>query len=104
VTYKLFRHPQVAQDLLDIVTLIADYAGNAAAVDKLNQIEAAVSGLAENPHIGSLRNEIYPNLRAIPVAKKGVMTFIIDEEEKAVFIVSITYAGADWFKRIDDRT
>ncbi len=59
--------------------------------------------LSETPHIGSLRNNIYPGLRVIPTARKGVITFVADDEEEMVFIVSITYAGADWTRRVPER-
>jgi toxin ParE1/3/4 len=102
--YKIFRHPNVELDLLDIVDLIAEYAGSTIAAQKLDQIEASVQKLAQTPHVGSLRHEIYPDLRAIPTARKGVIAFVVDDEAQVVFIVSITYAGADWITRSQNRT
>jgi plasmid stabilization system protein ParE len=52
------------------------------------------------PPVGTLHHDIYPNLRAIPVARKGVITFVVDDAELSVFIVSITYADADWLGRV----
>ena len=102
--YNIFRHPEVEGDLLAIVDLLVEFAGIEVATRKLDDIERTVLNLSETPHIGSLRNEIYPDLRAIPAAQKGVITFVVDDEEQAVFIVSITYAGADWIQRIHRRT
>ena len=101
--YHLLLHPDIEQDLIDIANLIADFAGNQVAERKLTEIEERLIKLAETPHIGSIRDDIYPGLRVIPVAKKGVVTFIVNDELKTVQIVSITYAGADWFARINDR-
>lgn len=101
--YRLFRHPDVAGDLRAIADFIADYAGPAVALRKLDEIEQSFRRLGNNPHIGSIRNEIYPGLRAIPTARKGVIAFVVDDEAMAVYIVSITYAGADWFAIVANR-
>ncbi len=102
--YRLLRHPDVAHDLRAIENFIAEYAGPAIALRKLMEIEHTLHRIAENPHIGSIRDEIYPGLRAIPSARKGVITFVVNEELKAVHVVSITYAGAEWFATIERRT
>ena len=104
MTYRVFRHPDVAHDLHEIETLIADYAGPVIALEKLGAIEASLRHLADTPHTGSQRDHIYPGLRAIPTARKGVITFVVDDDLKAVFVVSITYAGADWYAAIEKRT
>ena len=77
--YKIIRHPDVDRDLRGIVDLIADYSGVETAFQKLEQIEATMKSLTKTPHQGSLRHEIYPNLRAIPTARKGVICFIVDD-------------------------
>ena len=97
--YRILRHPDVAMDLFDVVDLIADYAGSDIALRKLDEIEKTLRGLAQTPHIGSLRHDILPDLRAIPTARKGVVSFIVNDETKEVLIISITYAGADWISR-----
>lgn len=103
ITYKLLRHPDVVTDLFDIIDLIADYAGKETASHKLAEIEATIRGLGQTPHVGSLRHEIYPKLRAIPTAGKGVISFIVDDDTQEVLIVSVTYAGADWINRARHR-
>lgn len=103
MTYKIYRHPEVENDLFDIVDLIVEYAGVQIAINKLADIEASILSLVDTPHIGTIRDEIAPNLRAIPTARKGVITFTVDDDEKAVFIVSITYAGANWLSRMPSR-
>jgi plasmid stabilization system protein ParE len=103
VTYRILRHRDVAQDLLNIVDLIADYAGLDVAVRKLGEIEACLGRLADTPHIGSVRDEIAPGLRAIPAARKAVICFTVDDEAKEVLVMSITYAGADWYRAVGER-
>ncbi len=103
MSYRLYRHPDVEQDLFDIVDLIAHFAGPEIARRKLGEIEKTLHNLRQLPHAGSLRNDILPNLRAIPVARKGVITFFVDDEAQSVFVVSVTYAEADCLSRLLDR-
>lgn len=101
--FRIDYHPHVDDDLMDISTLIADFAGLEAANRKLEEIEEVVHNLEEFPHIGTLRHDIRPNLRAIPAAGKGVICFTVDDERRTVLIIAITYAGADWSRRVAER-
>lgn len=103
MAYRLLRHPAVAGDLLDIADLIGGYAGAEIAFNKLDETEQRLKALAETPHVGTVRDEIYPGLRVVPVARKGVITFVVDDAARAALIVSITYAGADWYKAVGER-
>lgn len=102
-TYKILRHPSVDADLLDILDLIAEYSGVEVALRKLDEIETTLQNLEHTPHNGTLRHEIYPNLRAIPTARKGVICFVVDDETRTVLIVAITYAGQEWVQRVVKR-
>ena len=102
--YRIVYHPEIRNDLLNISKLLTDYAGVIIAENKLAQIKAAIKGLSETPHIGSLRSEIAEGLRAIPSAGKGVITFTVDDSTKTVYLISITYAGADWMPAVSQRT
>ncbi|MDA9009463.1 type II toxin-antitoxin system RelE/ParE family toxin, partial [Alphaproteobacteria bacterium] len=73
--WSVILHPAVDQDIFDIVDLICEYAGTAVAEGKLAAIERSLIALAENPYVGSLRNEIHPSIRAVPTARKGVIAF-----------------------------
>ena len=107
MSYKILRHPLVEHDLRIIVRLIADHAGLGAgpeiALAKLQEIETAVRRLAQTPHIGSIRDEISPGLRAIPAGRKAVISFKVDDDARRVLILCITYGGADWIGRSVDR-
>jgi toxin ParE1/3/4 len=95
VTYRVVRHPRVARDLESIADLIADYAGVDVALRKLAEIEACLTRLADTPHVGSIRDEVAPGLRAIPAARKGVVCFVVDDAAREVRVISNTYAGAE---------
>ncbi|MEQ8294362.1 MAG: type II toxin-antitoxin system RelE/ParE family toxin [Roseovarius sp.] len=101
--YRLLRHPQVATDLDDILTLIAEYSVKDTALRILGEIETAVRGLADLPHVGTVRDDIHPGLRAIPVARKGVICFAVDDERQEVRIVAIGYAGREWARMVRGR-
>lgn len=103
MAYRILQHPDIRSDLLSIASLISDYAGARVAREKLKQIRQTVAALSTNPHIGTIRHEIYPDLRVIPVAKKGVITFTVNDRTQTIFLISITYAGADWLRGIDRR-
>ena len=94
--YRILRHPNVADDLFDIAVLIADYAGMEIALRKIDEIEQAIRKLRKVPHIGTVRDEVAPGLRAIPAAGKGVICFVVDDENHEVRIMAIGYAGSDW--------
>ncbi len=103
MSYKILRHPLVEHDLRIIVRLIAEYAGPEIALAKLQEIETAVRRLAQTPHIGSIRDEISPGLRAIPAGRKAVISFKVDDPARRVLILCITYGGADWIGRSVER-
>ena len=104
MSYRIVYHPEIRNDLLNISKLIADYAGSDIAQAKLAEIKTTILSLQETPHIGSLRDETYPGLRAIPAAGKGVIAFAVDDDLKTVYLVSITYAGANWLSQVPKRT
>ena len=57
--------------------------GDEVARRKLDVIENTVLGLAQSPHIVSLRGEISPGLRSILTVRKGVACFAVDDERLA---------------------
>jgi hypothetical protein len=46
-----------------------------------------------------LRSEIASGLRAIPAARCAVIAFSVEETPREVFVVAVTYGGADWTAR-----
>lgn len=101
--YELRYHPTAEDDLVEIFTLIKDYSGVDSAKRKLQAIEHVADSLTDFPYKGTVRDEILAGLRAIPAAEKGVICFTIDEDDHAVIILTVSYAGSDWAARVRDR-
>jgi plasmid stabilization system protein ParE len=57
MTYRIWFHPAVADDLASITELIANFAGPEAAERHLSEIEAMIISLADTPLKGSFRSE-----------------------------------------------
>jgi plasmid stabilization system protein ParE len=89
-------HPQVSRDFASILDLIAGYAGHAIGRSKVSEIKKSISSLKDYPHIGSVRPDIMPGLRAIPCAEKAVICFTVNDDTHTVRIICVTYAGQDW--------
>lgn len=104
MTYRLRYHPSVADDLTIISELIEEYAGPHIARRKLAEIAEVAQSLRTLPHIGTLRDHILPGLRAIPAARRAVIAFTVDDEAREVYVLSITYGGADWITRAGRRS
>lgn len=103
MTYKIRFHPSVAGDLQVIAEIIADYSGLSVAKNKLKDIQRAVFSLAVTPKKGSIRSELGVSVRAIPAGRKGVVVFEVDDITTTVFVLAITYGGADWISKFEDR-
>lgn len=103
MTYKIRFHPKVADDLQIIAEIVADYSGFSVAKNKLDEIENAVFSLADTPKKGSIRSELGVAVRAIPAGRKGVVVFEVDDSTTTVFVLAITYGGADWISKFEDR-
>lgn len=101
--YAIRYHPAIGDDLLRIAQLVADYAGPEVAAARIAEIIAATERLAETPHTGSLREEIANGLRAIPVGRKGVLVFTVDDGAREVLVHIIGYAGSDWGSSVRGR-
>lgn len=103
MAYKIRFHPKVADDLQIIAEIVADYSGFSVAKNKLDEIKRAVSSLADTPKRGSIRSELGVAVRAIPAGRRGVVVFEVDDSTTTVFVLAITYGGADWISKFEDR-
>ena len=101
--FRIVRHPGVDRDLARIMGLIAEYSGADTALRILDEIEAVVRSLEKLPHKGSIRDHIVPGLRAIPAGRKGVVCFLVDDADRTVKIVAISYAGSEWESEVKSR-
>jgi plasmid stabilization system protein ParE len=103
VKYQIKFHPEVAYDLRIIAEIIADYSGASTAKKKLEEIEKTVASLIDTPKKGTIRNELGGAVRAIPAGRRGVVVFEVDDSAKTVFVLAITYGGADWISKFEGR-
>jgi len=103
VTHKIRFHPKVADDLQIIAEIVADYSGFSVAKNKLDEIERTVFSLADTPKKGTIRSELGKAVRAIPAGRKGVVVFEVDDSSTTVFVLAITYGGADWISKFEER-
>ena len=101
--FALEYHPRIEADLFGIFTLIENYAGFDVAHAKLSDIENTMKNVRDFPFIGTIRELSGQRFRAIPTADKGVISFRVDDDAKTVFVISVTYAGADWQARVKER-
>ncbi|MDM9626587.1 type II toxin-antitoxin system RelE/ParE family toxin [Rhizobium sp. S152] len=103
MAYRVTRHPLVKTDLVDITILVGEYAGYDVAETKINEIERKLRSLADFPNIGSIRSDLYPSLRAVPASEKAVVCFTVNDEAQSVFILCVSYGGANWQERVRER-
>ncbi|WP_438749858.1 type II toxin-antitoxin system RelE/ParE family toxin [Pararhizobium sp. O133] len=103
MSYRVTRHPLVRDDLSKITIFIGEYAGYDVAEEKIDAIETTLLSLRDFPHVGTIRNEIHPGLRVIPTAGKAVVCFTVTDDRQEVYVVCVTYGGADWQRRVKER-
>ena len=103
MAYDITRHPRVESDLQSIHRLIEDYAGRASADRKIVDIVRFIDRLTDFPKIGTVRADVVEGMRAIPASDKATVCFVVDDVRMSVFILGVSYAGADWQKQMLDR-
>lgn len=101
--YTITQHPLVEADLYQIAELISDFAGLQIGQSKINEITAFIDRLTDFPHIGTIRGDLYPGLRAIPASEKATVCFTVNDEAQSVFVLCVSYGGADWQSRVRER-
>ncbi|MBT9368876.1 type II toxin-antitoxin system RelE/ParE family toxin [Rhizobium sp. CSW-27] len=102
MNYHVVSHPEVEQDIFDIVDYIAPFAGLASARKATDDITGFITRLGDFPKIGSLRNDVRPGLRAVAV-REAAICFVVDDETATVTILGVGFAGSDWTRRVRDR-
>ncbi len=101
--YKIIRPSHVEHDLENIQDYIAPVGGVRSASRISREINSTILKLRDFPHVGTVRDDIIPDLHAIPAAEKAVICFTVDDEVRVVKIVCVTYAGQDWQTIAKDR-
>lgn len=101
--YVIERHPLIESDLETIQDYIAPFAGVDTTLRIMRKIRERIVDLSLFPHVGTIRDEIIPGLRALPAAEKAIVCFSVRDETRIVKIVCVTYAGQDWQKIAAER-
>ncbi len=95
--YDVYLMPDAIKDLEGIYNYIVDKAGFPERawgyVEKLHQ---KCRELGTAPLRGRQRDDLMHNLRIVPIDKKAVAAFIVDEEKEAVLVLNIFYGGRDY--------
>ncbi|ASP23316.1 ParE toxin of type II toxin-antitoxin system, parDE (plasmid) [Antarctobacter heliothermus] len=103
MTYTVRFHPKVANDLRGIARAMLPHAGAQTTQTILTTLRDTARSLSRTPHRGSTRDDILPDLRAIPSGRRGVICFTVDDTTQTVLIHLIAWGGADWQSRITTR-
>ena len=95
--YDVYLMPDAVKDLEAIYSYIADKSGYPErAWAFVEELRHKCHELEIAPLRGQQRNDLMENLRIIPLEKKAVAAFLVDEETQAVLILNIFYGGRDY--------
>ncbi len=99
--YKIRISNTAKAEIQEIYYYIADVLNNKpAALRRIDLIDAGIKKLSENPgHYPLVRNDYLASkgIRCI-VVKTHIIFFIINEEEKSVYVLHILYGRRDWVR------
>jgi len=95
--YDVYLMPDAIKDLENIYDYISDKSGfSERAWAYIKKLRQKCHELETSPLRGQQRDDLMGNLRIIPIDKKAVAAFIVDEEKQAVIILNIFYGGRDY--------
>lgn len=80
--------PRASQDIEAIADYLATQGGLASAEIFLTEIDAILRRIAQFPHIGRKRDELYPNLRSLPHRQYLVFYRLMDDAIEIFRVVS----------------
>ncbi|QPH55212.1 type II toxin-antitoxin system RelE/ParE family toxin [Pontivivens ytuae] len=103
MNYRLVIVPQAEDDLQELALYLRSVLAQERARAYLRDIERFVLDLPLAPHRGSVRDELAPGLRAIPIRGSTVVVFQVDEDTQEVRILRIAAGGSDWMKTFGAR-
>ena len=95
--YDVYLMPDAIKDLEGIYGYITDKSGfPERAWSYIEKLQQKCRELETAPLRGQQRDDLMHNLRIVPIDKKAVAAFIVDEEKKAVLVLNIFYGGRDY--------
>lgn len=89
--YKIIRTDKADELIHKIILYVAKQFGNDVALEKLNELEAAILSLSKSPYLGIqpryniLRRQGY----LVLITKKDLVFYKVNEEEKIVTIYAV---------------
>ena len=100
--YRIARTDTADAGIRKIILYVAQNFGNAAAMEKLDEIESGIMNLSENPKLGA--EPRYPVLRRqgykVLVLKKDLVFYKIDEVNKEIMIYAVVDQRQDYLNII----
>ena len=100
--YEILRTDTADAGLRRIILYVAQNFGNDIALEKLDEIEARINILADNPYIGS--DPKYPVLKRqgykVLILEKNLVFYKIDEQNKKVIIYAVVDQRQDYLNII----
>lgn len=95
--YDVYLMPDAIKDLEGIYGYITDKSGfPERAWSYVEKLQQKCRELETAPLRGQQRDDLMHNLRIVPIDKKAVAAFLVDEEKKAVLVLNIFYGGRDY--------
>ena len=100
--YEILRTDTADAGIRRIILYVAQNFGNDIALEKLDEIEARINILADNPYIGS--EPKYPVLKRqgykVLILEKNLVFYKIDEQNKKVIIYAVVDQRQDYLNII----
>ena len=95
--YDVYLMPDAIKDLEDVYEYIADKSGfPGRAWTYIEKLRGQCHELATAPIRGQKRDDLMKDLRIVPIDKKAVAAFIMNEEKQTVLILNIFYGERDY--------
>jgi plasmid stabilization system protein ParE len=95
--YDVYLMPDAIKDLEGIYGYVADKSGfPERAWSYIERLRQKCHELETAPLRGQKRDDLVKNLRIIPLDKKAVAAFIVNEEKQTVLVLNIFYGGRDY--------
>ena len=97
IKYVVYLMPDAINDLEDVYGYIADKSGfPERALGYVEKLRQKCRDLGTVPLRGQQRDDLMHNLRIVPIDKKAVAAFVVDEEKRSVLVLNIFYGGRDY--------
>ena len=102
MAYKVIRTAKADELIHKIILFVAEHFGKDAALKKLDELEASLSVLSDNPYIGVqpkysiLRRQGY----LVLILEKDIVFYKVNENEKEVIIYAVVDQRQDYLNII----